>query len=242
MSELILGDGFDYSVKEIMLNFPETPNIFLGVKKGIASCIINSSNQLELYNEFLLGSGMFFYFFYDGYYIYGFEQEVAYGTYVFECNININVETIIPGYAKSYGKHHNILFITNGYAGYSLYETPFTNIIEDVVEYDNSFELKQNYPNPFNPSTMISFELNTENTSLCNASAWQAEDAEIVIYNIKGQKVKTLCAFPNGSLGTRCVVWDGTDQTSKTVGSGIYFYQLKVDGQTKASKKMLLIK
>ena len=38
----------------------------------------------------------------------------------------------------------------------------------------------QNYPNPFNPSTTISF--NAEN----------AEDAEIIIYNLKGQKVRTL--------------------------------------------------
>jgi len=53
----------------------------------------------------------------------------------------------------------------------------------------NYFNLN-NYPNPFNPETTISFSLNTENTSLHNATAWQAEDTELVIYNIKGQKIK----------------------------------------------------
>ncbi|MCD4797103.1 MAG: hypothetical protein K8R49_08050, partial [Candidatus Cloacimonetes bacterium] len=38
-----------------------------------------------------------------------------------------------------------------------------------------------NYPNPFNPSTTISFSLTTEDT----------ESTELVIYNLKGQKIKT---------------------------------------------------
>ncbi|MCK4313009.1 MAG: T9SS type A sorting domain-containing protein, partial [Candidatus Cloacimonetes bacterium] len=42
-----------------------------------------------------------------------------------------------------------------------------------------------NYPNPFNPSTTIQFT--TEHT----------ENTELMIYNMKGQKVKTLNSFPN---------------------------------------------
>ncbi|MCD4796058.1 MAG: T9SS type A sorting domain-containing protein, partial [Candidatus Cloacimonetes bacterium] len=91
-----------------------------------------------------------------------------------------------------------------------------------------------NYPNPFNPSTTISFELTTENT----------EDTEIVIYNLKGQKVKTLIAFPNPDLsgGTRSVVWNGTDNNNQPASSGIYFYKLKVDDRTVVSKKCVLLK
>ena len=39
-----------------------------------------------------------------------------------------------------------------------------------------------NYPNPFNPTTTISFNLSNE----------QNEQIELVIYNLKGQKVKTI--------------------------------------------------
>ena len=57
----------------------------------------------------------------------------------------------------------------------------------DVEEHtipNSSFQISHltNYPNPFNPSTTISFSLNTEIT----------EDSDLAIYNLKGQKVKTL--------------------------------------------------
>ncbi|MCK4311264.1 MAG: SBBP repeat-containing protein [Candidatus Cloacimonetes bacterium] len=89
-----------------------------------------------------------------------------------------------------------------------------------------------NYPNPFNPSTTIYFSLTTEFT----------ESIELIIYNIKGQKIRTLYPFPNGSLGTREVIWDGTDENNQPVSSGIYFYRLNIDNKTEAAKKMMLIK
>jgi len=100
-----------------------------------------------------------------------------------------------------------------------------------------------NFPNPFHPSTTISFSLTAEN----------AKNVEIVIYNLKGQKVKTLIAFPNqsslhyatvnGGLGTRgSVTWDGTDENNKAVRPGIYFYELNVNGKTEAVKKCVLLK
>lgn len=85
-----------------------------------------------------------------------------------------------------------------------------------------------NYPNPFNPSTKISFSLTTENTN----------DAEIGIYNIKGQKIKQYSILNNQSS----VTWNGTDENNKPVSSGIYLYQLKVDGKPVAENKCLLLK
>ena len=87
-----------------------------------------------------------------------------------------------------------------------------------------------NYPNPFNPETTISFSLTTEIT----------EDTEIVIYNVKGQKVKTLI---NEILpaGEHSVVWDGTDDNNRQVGSGVYFYKMKA-GSLTYTKKMILLK
>ena len=88
----------------------------------------------------------------------------------------------------------------------------------------------QNYPNPFNPTTAISFDLTTQSK----------ENTELTIYNVKGQKVKTLLD-EHLDNGTHTVVWNGTDSSNKPVSSGIYFYKLSA-GKTSAMKKMLLIK
>ena len=91
-----------------------------------------------------------------------------------------------------------------------------------------------NYPNPFNPETIIYFKLNTANT----------ENTEILIFNIKGQKVKQLLSKSAGQLsaGKHSVIWNGTDENNKVVSAGIYFYQLKVGNKFFEIKKMLLLK
>ncbi len=89
-----------------------------------------------------------------------------------------------------------------------------------------------NYPNPFNPSTTISFS---------NEQNQQNEQIEIVIYNIKGQKVKTL-PVPESQSHTFSVIWNGDDESGKPVSSGIYFYQLRIADKPAASSKMLLVK
>jgi len=99
-------------------------------------------------------------------------------------------------------------------------------------------KLNQNYPNPFNPETTISFSLFTETT----------ENIELIIYNIKGQKVKdlspSLChTEPVEVQGESrySVIWNGTDDNNKLVSSGIYFYELK-SGNYEKTKKMILLK
>jgi flagellar hook assembly protein FlgD len=93
----------------------------------------------------------------------------------------------------------------------------------------NIATLYQNYPNPFNPETTISF-------SVTQTSSFVALD----IYNIKGQKVKTLV---NEMLpaGEHTIIWDGRDSNDKRVGSGIYFYKLKTENYEK-TRKMILLK
>ena len=81
----------------------------------------------------------------------------------------------------------------------------------------------------FNPKTKISFSILEE------------RHAEISIYNIKGQKIKQLIS-DQLSAGEHSVVWDGRDEKNQPVGSGIYFYRLLIDGKSKASRKMILMK
>lgn len=93
-----------------------------------------------------------------------------------------------------------------------------------------NFELR-NYPNPFNPSTTIFFQISRKD----------AKSAEIEIYNLKGQKIKTFSNLQINTTTDQQIFWDGTDQTNNPVSSGIYFYELKTDGLSK-TKKMIMIK
>ncbi|MDO9577039.1 MAG: FlgD immunoglobulin-like domain containing protein, partial [Candidatus Cloacimonadales bacterium] len=88
--------------------------------------------------------------------------------------------------------------------------------------------LYQNSPNPFNPETKISFDLKEE---------WQVN---LEIYNMKGQKVRTLISAQL-STGQHSVIWNGKDDAGKPVSSGIYFYKIKA-GEFQQTRKMLLMK
>ena len=90
-------------------------------------------------------------------------------------------------------------------------------------------KLHSNYPNPFNPSTTISF-------SVPQTSPF----VTLKIFNIKGQKVKTLYSGI-AEEGKHTVTWNGEDENYNPVSSGIYFYKLKT-GKQELSRKMLLLK
>ncbi|HNV61352.1 MAG TPA: C25 family cysteine peptidase [Candidatus Cloacimonas acidaminovorans] len=88
--------------------------------------------------------------------------------------------------------------------------------------------LKGCYPNPFNPTTTISFSIK------------EKAPVELVIYNILGQKVRTLVNQPL-EPGEHSIVWNGTDNKGRSVASGIYFYRMKA-GNYSETKKMVLKK
>lgn len=89
-------------------------------------------------------------------------------------------------------------------------------------------QLFGNYPNPFNPETTISFDL--------------AEQSNVIIevFNIKGQKVKTLVR-DSYTPGHHSVVWNGTDNNGVSVSSGVYFYKMSTPNHF-STQKMLLLK
>lgn len=92
--------------------------------------------------------------------------------------------------------------------------------------------LKQNYPNPFNPTTTIAFSL-VENSFV-----------SLEIFNVKGQKVKTLVT-ERMEAGTHSVVWNGKNDKGDSVSSGIYFSHYGTNssnGDYTSVKKMLLLK
>jgi len=103
----------------------------------------------------------------------------------------------------------------------------------DSNEISMSNSILSNYPNPFNPITTIEFSV--KNIGL--------ENADLEIFNAKGQLVHK---FGNITISIAdevgSVAWDGTDSKGNSVGSGIYFYNLVVDGKTIAGNKMVLLK
>jgi len=91
-----------------------------------------------------------------------------------------------------------------------------------------SFNLYQNYPNPFNPRTTIVYDV-VEETKV-----------ELNVYNILGQKVNTLINEVQ-SFGRKSIIWDGTNNSGKSVSSGVYIYSIKIGNWVK-SKKMILLR
>ncbi len=107
-------------------------------------------------------------------------------------------------------------------SGEVLYSTvPVSNEVEDEIP--DGFELQQNYPNPFNPTTNIPFTLSA------------SSHVYLSVYNLLGQKVATILDTNYGA-GKHTVSWD-----AKAFSSGVYIYQLKVNGLSQ-NKKLVLLK
>ena len=99
---------------------------------------------------------------------------------------------------------------------------------KQVASVAASFELASAYPNPFNPSTTIGYALP------------QAADVRLDIYNVMGQRVRTLVAA-HQPAGYYAVEWKATDDSGHTLSSGVYFYRLQA-GAFRATKRMLLMR
>ena len=89
-------------------------------------------------------------------------------------------------------------------------------------------ELNNNYPNPFNPVTNIVYSIK------------EASNVTIEVYNLRGQLVKTLVNEVK-ETGSFTTTWDGTDNTNKSISSGVYFYKMR-SGNFTSTKKMILMK
>jgi hypothetical protein len=84
-----------------------------------------------------------------------------------------------------------------------------------------------NYPNPFNPVTTIAFNVP------------KASKVTVEVYNLKGQKVKTL-VHGYLSTGLQQLNWNGTNDNGTTVASGIYFCKVKGNNFNSTHKMVML--
>ena len=88
--------------------------------------------------------------------------------------------------------------------------------------------LSGNYPNPFNPSTTVRFGVPRPGR------------VRIAVYDIAGRRVAVLVDrfMEAGDFTAR---WDGRDEGSRAVASGVYFARMTMEGFG-ATRKMLLLR
>ena len=105
----------------------------------------------------------------------------------------------------------------------NLYAPPIgLNNISSVLT--DSYILKQNYPNPFNSSTVIEFEIK------------KSAKIEIKLFDVLGRHLITPLSSTLSSGSYRVLLY------TNEYPSGIYFYQMLINGTATATKKMLLLK
>jgi flagellar hook assembly protein FlgD len=69
----------------------------------------------------------------------------------------------------------------------------------------------------------------------------QQSQVTLEIYNVLGQRVRTLVADDLYEAGYYDVVWDGRNQAGGVVSSGLYIYRITA-GEFTNVKKMLFLK
>ena len=95
----------------------------------------------------------------------------------------------------------------------------------DMIQQPESSTLLWSYPNPFNPQTTIQYDIS------------EHAGATISIIDMKGRLVRTFQALETGSNE---LVWDGRNNASVPVNSGVYVCRLNADGQSGGIKLVLL--
>ena len=110
-------------------------------------------------------------------------------------------------------------------------ESPYTAIDhEEIMEMKNVVRM---YPNPFYQDLNIAYQFRSDVTSF-----------SIDIFNIKGQKVKSISLdekeLKNSRSGT--LLWGGTNRINKKIASGVYFYKIKLNSDSFKTGKLIFIK
>ena len=105
------------------------------------------------------------------------------------------------------------------------YKISFKGDFEEIVPAKYNLHC---YPNPFNPELTISFSLE------------ETQEVKLEIYNVKGQKVKSLVneSFRPNEYN---IVWNGDNSNGSKVSSGVYYIRLQV-GENIVNNKVILMK
>ena len=119
---------------------------------------------------------------------------------------------------------------TNGaliYADRLTHKPAFVSTLS-VGALPETFVLYPAHPNPFNPVTNITYDI--------------AQNSEVTleIYNVMGQRVRTL-AQGSHEPGRYRVMWNATNDYGQSLSSGMYIYRIQA-GDFVSVKKLILMK
>lgn len=104
--------------------------------------------------------------------------------------------------------------------------------LQSVVAVPLEARMFSNYPNPFNPSTVIHFEVSSEEAK---------SDLSLSIHDMLGRKIRILIEGVQ-KPGEHKAIWDGRDSSGRDAESGLYFCVLKCRSRMAASIRMLKLK
>ncbi len=151
------------------------------------------------------------------------------GTTTNYCTVGVEDHTQLRGLTYTHGNTYPATAapLASGLAVKFTTTPPDSYVANDDQHTPGIASSLRNYPNPFNPHTNIAFSMS------------KAGYANLGIYNLKGQLVKTL---HNGNINTgeHHLSWDGTDDNGKTVGSGLYLYRLVTETGSQTNKMLLM--
>ncbi|MBN2412483.1 DUF362 domain-containing protein [candidate division KSB1 bacterium] len=93
-----------------------------------------------------------------------------------------------------------------------------------------NFEVFNAYPNPFNGSVSLSYRI------------FKPGKMTVRVFNIYGQKIRTLLNERVQTTGNHVISWDGKDSNGNFVSTGTYFVRFQKDLNQVDSKKILFLK
>jgi len=104
----------------------------------------------------------------------------------------------------------------------------YGNKVAFTTSQPGQYALYQNYPNPFNATTSIKYDLPV------------ASAVTIEIYNVLGQKVRTLLD-EDVTAGSHAIRWDGRNDNAYELSANIYFVRFRANHFVR-HQKILLVK
>ncbi|HEX6789936.1 MAG TPA: FlgD immunoglobulin-like domain containing protein [Candidatus Krumholzibacteria bacterium] len=130
------------------------------------------------------------------------------------------------------GRVYEIVYGASDPSGNATYDTVYVRVPHDMSDlagdaHSGATALTSAHPNPFNPQTTLEYTLSS------------SERVQIDIYDARGALVRRLV---DGVVpaGMHSVVWTGTDQSGRTVGSGIYFVRMTAGAHAETRKIVML--
>jgi hypothetical protein len=109
------------------------------------------------------------------------------------------------------------------------------SVVVIVTHVDSSDDLAPSLPtlsvgpNPFTDLAVIRYTLP------------QTAKVELMIYNLRGQLVRTLDSGIK-TAGEQIIPWEGCDDRAQALASGVYLLRMSVQGQGQMQRKMVLVK